>query len=65
MGYGVEDQAPMTAANNNENMRNKFLFEQNLKKQKMSFKIFSLPVPNKTLQYIEANIHENKRGWIS
>ena len=64
MGYGVEDQAPMTAANNNENMRNKFLFEQNLKKQKMSFKIFSLPAPNKTLQNIEANIHENKQMAI-
>ena len=64
MGYGVEDQAPMTAANNNENMRNKFLFEQNLKKQKMSFKIFSLPAPNKTLQNIEAYIHENKQMAI-
>ena len=60
MGEGVEDWVPMTAANNNENMWKKFLFEQNLKKQKMSFKIFSLPAPNKTLQYIEANINENK-----
>ena len=64
MGYGVEDQAPMTAAHNNKNMRNKFLLEQNLKKQKMSFKIFSLPAPNKTLQYIEANIYENKQMAI-